>query len=214
MLQYITNEHCGTSVPEQVRAVLDGGCRWIQVRMKEASDDEIREVIKEIMPLCIEKDAFLLLDDRVELAKDINVGGVHLGKHDMLPSKARLYLGPAAVVGVTANTFEDVRAVQALDIDYIGIGPYRHTLTKKNLAPLLGAAGIADICRQMKENGIEISTVAIGGITYDDLEEVMSTGVSGVAVSGAIANAADMEKETHRFVEYLKKFERQEEKEA
>lgn len=213
MLQYITNEHCGKSVPDQVRAVLDGGCRWIQIRMKEASDDEIREVIKEIMPLCIEKESFLILDDRVELAKEINVGGVHLGKNDMLPSKARLFLGAAAVIGVTANTFEDVRAVQALDVDYIGIGPCRHTETKKNLAPILGKEGIADICRRMKEENIEIPTVAIGGITYEDLPDVMSTGVSGVAVSGAIANSDDMVAETRRFMKYLDGYLSHEEKE-
>ena len=89
MLQYITNTDCPVSVPDQVKGVLEGGCRWIQIRMKEASDDEIKSVVEIVKPLCLEKDAFLLLDDRVELAKTLDVGGVHLGKTDMLPSKAR-----------------------------------------------------------------------------------------------------------------------------
>lgn len=208
MLQYITSTSAPIPVTDQVKAVLAGGCRWIQVRMKEASDDEIATVIDTIKPWCLEKEAFLIINDRVALAKKLDVGGVHLGKTDMLPSKARLELGPAAVIGVTANTFADIEAVKALDIDYIGIGPYTMTDTKKNLAPILGLEGIRELCRQMLEAEINIPHVAVGGITIDDVVPLMEAGVNGVAVSADIAFSDDPEKQTRRYIDILEKFEK------
>lgn len=207
MLQYITNTDCKVPVVDQVLAVIEGGGRWIQIRMKDAPDDEIRKVVEAIMPKCLEKEVFLILNDRVELAKELNVGGVHLGKEDMPPGKARMILGPAAVIGVTANTFADILAVSALDIDYYGIGPYKNTTTKKKLAPILGLDGIRKICYDMAENKIEIPHVAVGGIQYDDILPLLEAGVNGVAVSGAIANAKDIVKETEKFVSLFPKTE-------
>lgn len=204
MLQFITNTESKTPVADQIKKVLEGGGRWIQIRMKGATDEEIKKVVEEVMPLCIEKEAFLILNDNPELAKRLNVGGVHLGKTDMLPSQARVLLGAAAVIGCTANTFDDVLAVRSLDVDYIGIGPFRYTETKKNLAPVLGIDGIKSITTQMAAKDITIPTVAVGGITYDDLDSlILEAGVNGVAVSGAIANADDIAAETKRFVDKL-----------
>lgn len=208
MLQYITSTSSPVSVIEQVRQVLEGGCRWIQVRMKDATDEEISKAMEEIKPMCLDKEAFLILNDRVELAKTLDVGGVHLGKMDMLPSKARLVLGPAAVIGVTANTIEDVMAVRALDIDYIGIGPYRFTETKKNLAPVLGLEGIRAICEDMRQREINIATVAVGGIRPEDVVPLMETGVNGLAVSGAIAFAPDIKAATEEFLRLLEPYEK------
>ena len=207
MLQYITNTGCNASVIDQIKGVLSGGCKWIQIRMKDATDEEVREVVKAARPLCEEADAFLILDDRVELAKEFELG-VHLGKHDMLPAKARLELGGGPVIGVTANTIDDVIAVRSLDVDYIGIGPFRHTTTKKNLSPILGIEGIKSICDAMAEMDIEIPTVAVGGIHTDDVAALMEAGVNGIAVSGAIANAADIEAETRKFIEILRPYDK------
>lgn len=206
MLQFITNTESPATPVEQIKGVIAGGCRWVQIRMKEASDEEIAKVVEEVKPLCIETDTFLILNDRVQLAKTLDVGGVHLGKTDMLPSKARLLLGPAAVIGVTANTFDDIRAVRSLDIDYIGMGPYSETKTKKNLAPILGLEGIRTLCTEMEQNEINISHVAVGGIRLEDVTRLMEAGVNGIAVSGAIACASDIEAETRRFMEALKPF--------
>lgn len=206
MLQYITNTEAGVSPVEQVKGVIAGGCRWVQIRMKDASDEEIGKVVEEIKPLCLETETFLILDDRVELAKKLDVGGVHLGKTDMLPSKARMLLGPAAVIGVTANTIDDIKAVRSLDIDYIGMGPFADTKTKKNLAPRLGIEGIRSLCTEMEQLEINISHVAVGGIRKEDVTELMEAGCNGIAVSGAIAFAKDIAKETSEFIELLKPF--------
>ena len=200
MLQFITNTDCPMPVVDQVFGVIEGGCKWVQIRMKEASDDEIRKVVEAVKPKCIEKEVFLILNDRVELAKELNVGGVHLGKEDMPASKARMILGPAAVIGVTANTFADILAVSALDIDYYGLGPFAQTTTKKNLAPVLGIEGIRNLCFEMAQKEITIPHVAVGGIKYDDILPLLEAGVNGVAVSGALANAKDIVKETEKFV--------------
>ena len=200
MLQYITNTECQRSVVDQIAGVLEGGCRWIQIRMKDASDDEIRQVVRDVKPMCAKYDAFLLLNDRVELTKELELTGVHLGKEDMPVSQARSILGPAAVVGATVNTYEDILRLRALDIDYFGIGPYSMTSTKKNLAPVLGLDGVANLCGRMREDEIEIATVAVGGITLSDVNKLMQAGVQGVAVSGAIANAADLVQTTREFI--------------
>lgn len=203
MLQYITNTDCALPVVDQVAAVIEGGCRWIQIRMKEATDEEVAEVVEKVKPLCLKEEAFLLLNDRVELAKELNVGGVHVGKSDMSPAKARAILGAAAVIGVTANTIEDIIAVKDLDIDYIGIGPYAATTTKKNLSPILGLEGIGNICREMRQLKIDIAHVAVGGIRLNDVQPLLAAGCNGLAVSGAIANADDPVAATREFIRLL-----------
>ena len=203
MLQFITNTKSKTSVTDQILAVIEGGCRWVQIRMKDAPDEEFKKVVDAVKPKCIETGTFLLLNDRVELAKELNVGGVHLGKEDMPVSKARMILGAAAVIGVTANTYSDIAAVSNLDIDYYGIGPFAMTSTKENLAPVLGLKGIRDICYEMEQNNILIPHVAVGGITFNDVLPLLEAGVNGIAVSGAIADADDIVKATKDFLKVL-----------
>lgn len=208
MLQFITNTEASATPAEQIRGFISGGGRWVQIRMKEASDEEIEKIVADVKPLCLETETFLLLDDRVELAKKLDVGGVHLGREDMLPSRARMLLGPAAVIGVTANTIDDIKAVRSLDIDYIGMGPYANTRTKKNLAPILGLEGIRDLCTEMERLEINIGHVAVGGIRPTDVVPLMEAGVNGIAVSGAIACARDIAAKTAEFLDILKPFKR------
>lgn len=203
MLQYITNTQCGKPILDQVKAVLEGGCRWIQLRMKDASREELLEMAKKVKELTDPVEAFLIINDSVDVCRDANATGVHLGQHDTPPSKARAELGPLAVIGVTANTFEQIQAVQSLDIDYIGIGPFSDTRTKADLAPILGLSGIADICGRMKAEEINIARVAVGGITPEDVKPLLEAGVNGIAVSGAIACADDMAEATRKFCRML-----------
>lgn len=191
MLQFITNKSDKYSIAEEVQMAFEGGCRWIQLRMKDASDEEVKEVALELIPMCQETDTFLIIDDRVNLVNELKVSGVHLGKTDMDPLEAREILGPHAIIGVTANTADDIIKYKGKDIDYIGLGPYRHTDTKKNLAPVLGLDGITDIVSQVRNEGMTIPIVAIGGIVADDIEPLMKTGINGIAVSSAIIDAAD-----------------------
>ena len=191
MLQFITNHSNKYSIAEEVQMAIEGGCRWVQLRMKDATDEEVREVALELIPMCQENDTFLIIDDRVELVKELKVSGVHLGKQDMDPMEARELLGPHAIIGVTANTAEDIIKFRGKDVDYVGLGPFRYTTTKKNLAPVIGLEGYKEIVKQVREAGVELPIVAIGGITLEDVDDIMSTGVNGIAVSGSIINAVD-----------------------
>ena len=144
MLMFITHPSDRYSIAEEVQMVLEGGCKWIQLRLKDASDEEFRQTALEIIPLCKEHEAFLVFDDRVELAMEMGVHGVHLGKNDMDPLQARETMGAEAIIGITANTAEDILKYKGRDVDYVGLGPYRFTTTKANLSPVLGTEGYAD----------------------------------------------------------------------
>lgn len=191
MLQFITHPSDRYTIAEEVQMVLEGGCRWIQLRLKDATDEEFRQTALEIIPMCKEHEAFLVFDDRVELAMEMSVHGVHLGKFDMNPLVARETMGAEAIIGCTANTATDIKAFKGKDVDYIGLGPFRYTTTKSKLSPVLGLEGYADIIHEIRAAEIELPVVAIGGITLDDLDDIMATGVNGVAMSGAIINAPD-----------------------
>ncbi len=203
MLQFITHPSDKYSIPEEVQMVLEGGCKWIQLRMKEASDEEFRETALEIIPMCKENEAFLVFDDRVELAMELSVHGVHLGKNDMNPLVARETMGAEAIIGCTANTAADIIAFRGWDVDYVGLGPFRYTTTKANLSPVIGLDGYRSIVKEVRDADILLPIVAIGGITLEDIPSIMETGVNGVAMSGAIINATDPVDYTRRVLASL-----------
>ncbi|WP_303031231.1 thiamine phosphate synthase [uncultured Duncaniella sp.] len=203
MLMFITHPSDRYSIAEEVQMALEGGCKWIQLRMKDASDEEFRQTALEIIPMCQENEAFLVFDDRVELAMEMGVHGVHLGKNDMNPLQARETMGAEAIIGVTANTADDIIRFRGWDVDYVGLGPFRYTTTKSNLSPVLGIDGYREIVKAVRDSGMTLPIVAIGGITIDDIPAIMATGVNGVAVSGAILNADDPVEYTRNLLEKL-----------
>ncbi len=203
MLQYISHFTPQISYAEGIRMALEGGCRWIQLRMKDAPAEEIIACAEEVLPLCRRHGAKFLLDDHVELVRQLGADGVHLGKNDMPVDEARTILGPDIIIGGTANTIEDIIRLHKQGADYIGCGPFRFTTTKKNLSPILGLDGYKSIVLKMKELGIALPIVAIGGITVEDIPAVMGTGVSGIALSGAILGAPDPVEMTARIIETI-----------
>lgn len=203
MIQFITHSNSRYGYVEGARLALEGECRWIQLRMKDAEEAEFLSAAKQIAAMCKEYGATFLLDDHVEWVEQTGADGVHLGKNDMPVDEARKILGANRIIGGTANTFEDVERLWRQGANYIGCGPYRFTTTKKNLSPVLGIEGYRCIIGQMKEHGINLPVVAIGGILQPDIKDVMATGVSGIAVSGAVLNAENPAKEMKRFVDSL-----------
>jgi len=205
MIQFISHQNARFSYLDGIKLALEGGCRWVQLRMKDAPDDEIISTAKEVKKLCVEFQATFIVDDHVSLVKIIGADGVHLGKNDMPVDTARRILGKDCIIGATANTFDDVENAYNKGADYIGCGPFRFTTTKKNLSPVLGLEGYSEIVSRMKQSGINIPVVAIGGILKEDIPQIMLTGVSGIALSGAVLNAQDPVSEMKTILKILKK---------
>lgn len=203
-LQFITHFTDKYSYYDSAMMALEGGCRWIQLRMKDADEAEIERVARLILPECRRKGAVFVIDDHVEMALRVGADGVHLGKNDMPVNEARRLAGDGFIIGGTANTFEDVQRLVAQGADYIGCGPFRFTTTKKNLAPMLGIEGYKRILSQMKEHGIGLPLIAIGGITSDDIPQLMAAGVSGIALSGSVLRAENPVEEMRKVVEKIK----------
>lgn len=203
MLQFITHPSDKYSIAEEVQMAIEGGCRWIQLRMKGASDEEVLETAAGLIDMCRENNTFLIIDDRVKVVNELKVSGVHLGKDDMDPMEARELLGPDAIIGVTANTAEDILKFKNKDVDYVGLGPFRFTTTKEKLSPVLGLEGYTKIVKEVRDAGMEIPIVAIGGITLEDVHPLMKTGVNGIAMSGAIIKAPDPMLYTSKVMENL-----------
>ncbi len=188
-VQFITHQTDSISYKESALLALDGGCKWVQLRMKGATDDEAEPIALELLDECHKRGATFILDDRVELCKKIGADGVHLGKNDMPVNEARELLGHDFIIGGTANTFDDIKRLRALSADYIGCGPFRFTRTKENLAPVIGLDGYRNIIEQMRQELVRIPVCAIGGIELADVPALLNAGVQGVAVSGAILRA-------------------------
>ena len=191
MIQFISHYSERYSYLDSIQLALEGGCRWIQLRMKDATDDEVRPIAIEAQKLCRHYNATFIIDDRVALVRELGADGVHLGKNDMPIREARQLLGPDFIIGGTANTFEDAKAHYEASADYIGCGPFRFTTTKQKLAPVLGLDGYRQIIQQMRAANITIPVVAIGGITKDDIPAILQTGITGIALSGTVLRADD-----------------------
>lgn len=188
---------------DSIAMALEGGCRWVQLRMKDATPEEILPIALEAQKLCKAKDATFIIDDHVALVKEIGADGVHLGKLDMPVAEARKILGDSFIIGGTSNTFEDIAMHAAAGADYIGCGPFRFTTTKKNLSPVLGLEGYQTLVAKMRENGLTLPIVAIGGINAADIPAIMRTGVSGIALSGTVLRAENPVSEMRKLMDMM-----------
>lgn len=190
-IMFITPNKTKEEIIKECNIVLQEGIKFIQLRMKEASNDEILEVAKQIRPVCDKHCAILTVDDKIELLKSNLFDGVHLGKNDMPIKQAKQITQNKYLLGATCNTIQDVQKAIENGADYLGIGPYRYTTTKQNLAPILGLEGYQDIIKNMRGKNLNIPFYAIGGITLEDLLPLKEIGIFGIALSGAISTATN-----------------------
>ncbi len=197
---YITQDVEGFTHAELAEFACRGGADWIQLRIKNKSFDEWLKIAHETKLVCLKYGAKLIINDNVQIAKEISADGVHLGKEDMNPNEARKILGKKFIIGGSSNKMDDVKWLMDNGVDYIGIGPYSFTSTKEELNPILGLEGIRQITKALKT--FVISTpplIAIGGIKLEDVEALMQTGIHGVAVSSAINLSEDRIEATKKF---------------
>lgn len=200
---FITHRTDRYDYVESARIAIEGGCRRIQLRMKNELPGDVMRTAAELKTICDSYGADLYIDDYVDVAVRTEARGVHLGKNDMAPKEARGMLLGGQLIGGTANTFEDIVALASQGVDYIGLGPFRFTETKKNLSPILGLEGYSGIMDRCRDAGITLPVVAIGGITIEDIPAIMATGVSGIALSSSILHADDPVEETRKIIEII-----------
>ena len=188
-LQYISQGNSVQIQLQNIHKALENGCHWIQVRFKNQNPLEVFTLAEAVKILCNKYLATFIINDNVQLAKQLDADGVHLGLNDMKVEEARLILGKTKIIGGTANTFKDVLLRTAENCDYIGLGPFQFTTTKQNLSPILGLEGYRLIIQQMIIKNIQIPIYAIGGITLENVEDLMENGIHGIAVSGLITQS-------------------------
>jgi len=195
-LQYISQ---GFTIAEQeinIRKALDNGIKWIQVRWKNAPENEFIRLCEISKKLCADNRSVCIINDDVQIAKDIDADGVHLGLKDTSIEISRQILGKNKIIGGTANSISDVLQRMNESCDYIGLGPLRFTSTKEQLSPILGFEGYQKIIQTLKEKSLEIPKIfAIGGVVFKDIELLQQIGIYGVAVSGQITNQPSITKE-------------------
>ncbi|CAM1361775.1 Thiamine-phosphate synthase [Tenacibaculum soleae] len=184
-LQYITQGKTAQDHLENIQRACASGVEWVQLRLKKVDPKTLLETAKKAREITGHFQTRLIINDHYKVAKEVNADGVHLGKSDACPLKVRAYLGKFYSIGGTANTLEDCKKLLEKKVDYIGLGPFQFTETKKNLSPVLGTVGYQVLLDELKT---ETPIIAVGGITLDDTTKIIQTGVYGVAVSAAITN--------------------------
>jgi thiamine-phosphate pyrophosphorylase len=202
-LHYITQDVENKTHLDLVKDACEAGVDWVQLRLKNKSYEEWKAIAEEALVICKKHNAKLIINDNVSLAKEIGTDGVHVGKQDMPVAKAREILGADFIIGGTANTFEDVKLHATSGADYIGLGPFRFTTTKDKLSPVLGLDGYQIITNWCKQENIHVPIIAIGGIITTDIEDILNTGVYGVAVASAITNTKNKTETVKEFMKHL-----------
>lgn len=184
-LHYISQGKTAEEHLDNIQNACSSGADWVQLRLKNFDPKTILETAKKARDITGHYQTRLIINDYYKVAKEVNADGVHLGKSDACPLKVREYLGPFYSVGGTANTLKDCENLLTKKVDYIGLGPFRFTDTKKKLNPILGAERYEAIVNELKT---DTPIIAIGGIELRDVPKIMRTGIFGVAISGAITN--------------------------
>lgn len=186
---FITHRNERFTYLDSARLALDSGIRLIQLRMKDANKEEIKSTAEELQTICNSYNATLILDDHVEIVRELNLDGVHLGLKDMPIKEAKCILNSCQITGATANEYRHISSAFEQGADYIGLGPFRFTRTKSNLSPVLGLESSEKILSQCRANNINLPIYAIGGIEIRDIESLVNAGFYGIAVSSLILDS-------------------------
>lgn len=188
-LYAITDRHWlnGETLYQQVEKALKGGVTFLQLREKNLDEEDFMKEAREIKALCRKYKVPLIINDNVEIAREIDADGVHVGQSDMEAGDVRDRLGPDKIIGVSARTVEQALLAQAHGADYLGVGAVFSTSTKSD-AKNVSYETLKEICK-----AVRIPVVAIGGITRDNVKELTGCGADGIAVISAVFAQQDIE---------------------
>ena len=177
----------GLSHREQMEKLIIGGASLIQVRDKSASSKDLFESSADCLELAQKKNVTLIVNDRVDIALTLQADGVHLGQDDLPPAEARRLMGDEVTIGFSTHTLEQVREAKTLPIDYIAFGPIFETATKPDRDPLVGLENL----RRAREEAREFPLVAIGGITLENLGDVLDAGADSAAMISSLLRESE-----------------------
>lgn len=198
-LHFITHPNDTYDLGIMIQIACMAGVPCIQLRMKDSAYADVRDMAKLAREITLKYNTLLVINDYVEIAKEVHADGVHLGNSDMNHGEARKLLGDNVFIGATANHRAQLSSHLQGTCDYIGYGPYKHTITKKNAAEPLGIEAYTEI-KDISSNCKPI--LAIGGITLEDIPILKDTGIYGFALSSAILQG-DMTRNIERILHLL-----------
>lgn len=197
----------GRPLAEVVARAVAGGVSVVQLREKHAGTREFVELGRALLALLAPSGVPLIINDRLDVALAIGAQGAHLGQGDMPVAEARRLLGPDALIGLSVETLDQLRAAETLPpgmVDYYGLSPIFLTATKTDAGPGWGLAGLAQ-ARAEVDAGTKRPLVAIGGIGPGNAASVLRCGASGLAVVSAICSAPDLEAASRELAETLRR---------
>jgi len=203
-LQYISQGATPKQHLQNIQNVCEAGGKWIQLRLKSVTPSVYLETALACRELCNTYKATFIINDNISVAKESNADGVHLGLDDASPSKARAILGSKAIIGATANKLEHCIQHASVKVNYIGLGPFRFTMTKEKLSPILGLEGYKNIVSEFRIQNSEIPIIAIGGITPLDIKDILQVGISGIAVSSMLTQKKNLATQIAQIHGYIK----------
>jgi thiamine-phosphate pyrophosphorylase len=184
----------GRDLDAILAGALDGGAEMIQLREKTWPSGSLFPVAQRLRARCRAAGVPFIVNDRVDLALAVDADGVHLGQDDLPPAAARALLKPGMILGLSTHSVEQAKAAQAAGADYVAVGSMFPTATKPEFH-LVGPA----LARQVRPV-VRVPLIGIGGITPDNVGDVIAAGVDGVAVISAVCAAPDPAAAARRFL--------------
>jgi thiamine-phosphate pyrophosphorylase len=184
----------GRDVTVVLEAALAGGCRMVQLREKEWPSGRLLPLAERCRDRCRATGATFIVNDRVDVAVAVGAGGVHLGQDDLPPAAARALLRPGMLLGLSTHSVEQARAAAAAGADYVAVGAMFPTATKPDFQ-LVGPGLIRKLRAEMR-----VPLIGIGGITVNNVGDVIAAGADGVAVISAVCAADDPEAAVRAFL--------------
>ena len=198
LLYAVTDRHWlaeGEPLSHAVRQALEGGTTLVQIREKTLDEAAFEAEALELQALCRKYHVPFIVNDNVDLAVRIGADGVHVGQEDMEAGQVRELIGQDRILGVSAQTVEDALRAEAAGADYLGVGAVFPTGSKDDAVEVPH-----DVLRAIC-NAVSIPVVAIGGITYENMDQLAGSGIAGISVISAIFGQKDITDATRKLYE-------------
>lgn len=198
-LYLVTNRYQDSveSFLAKVETACRSGVTIVQLREKNLTTNQYYQLAKQVKEITDVYQVPLIIDDRLDVCLAVDAAGLHIGDDELPVSVARQVLGPEKILGVTAKTIKRALEAETSGADYLGTGAIFPTTTKEN-APITLISTLKTICQT-----VDIPVVAIGGLTSENIDQLMGTGIAGVAVVRDLMQAEDIEAKTQAFLTKL-----------